>query len=86
MPHWTPPELPPYSLYGEKHPWSALKHDYKLTGRHIYGHSHGRLPEVPHSLSMDVGVDTHDFRPWRYDEIADIMRKKTEARALASDH
>jgi hypothetical protein len=38
------------------------------------------------SLSMDVGVDTHDFRPWHYDEIADIMRKKTEARALASDH
>jgi hypothetical protein len=35
---------------------------------------------------MDVGVDTHDFRPWHYDEIADIMRKKTEARALASDH
>jgi hypothetical protein len=44
------------------------------------------LPEVPHSLSMDAGVDTHDFRPWHYDEIADIMRKKVEAPALASDH
>jgi hypothetical protein len=30
---------------------------------------------------MDVGVDTHDFRPWHYDEIADIMRKKAEAPA-----
>jgi calcineurin-like phosphoesterase family protein len=29
---------------------------------HLYGHSHGRLAEeVPTSLSMDVGVDTHDF-------------------------
>lgn len=53
---------------------------------HLYGHSNGRLPEVPHSLSMDVGVDTHDFCPWHYDEIADIMRKKAEAPALASDH
>jgi calcineurin-like phosphoesterase family protein len=24
---------------------------------HLFGHSHGRLPEVPHSLSMDVGVE-----------------------------
>jgi hypothetical protein len=35
---------------------------------------------------MDVGVDTHDFQPWHYDEIADIMREKAEAPALASDH
>jgi calcineurin-like phosphoesterase family protein len=53
---------------------------------HLFGHSHGRLPEVPLSLSMDVGVDTHDFRPWHYDEIADIMRKKAAAPALSSDH
>jgi calcineurin-like phosphoesterase family protein len=26
---------------------------------HLYGHSHGRPPEVRHSLSMDVGVDAH---------------------------
>ena len=24
---------------------------------HLYGHSHGKLPEAPTSLSMDVGVD-----------------------------
>jgi calcineurin-like phosphoesterase family protein len=46
---------------------------------HLYGHSHGRLPETPNSLSLDVGVDTHDFRPWHYDEIADIMMKKAQA-------
>jgi calcineurin-like phosphoesterase family protein len=53
---------------------------------HLYGHSHGRLVEVPRSLSMDVGVDTHDLRPWHFDEIADIVKKKAEAPALASDH
>jgi len=46
---------------------------------HLYGHSHGRLPEAPNSLSMDVGVDAHDFRPWHYDEIADLMKRKAEA-------
>jgi len=35
---------------------------------------------------VDVGFDTRDFRPWQFDEIADIMRKKAEAPALASDH
>jgi calcineurin-like phosphoesterase family protein len=46
---------------------------------HLYGHSHGRLPEMPTSLSMDVGIDTHEFRPWHYDEIAGVMEKKSEA-------
>ena len=46
---------------------------------HLYGHSHGRLPDLPNSLSMDVGVDAHDFRPWHFDEIADLMRRKAEA-------
>jgi calcineurin-like phosphoesterase family protein len=30
---------------------------------HLYGHSHGRLPEVPDSLSMDVGVEHARFPP-----------------------
>lgn len=51
---------------------------------HLYGHSHGRLPQAPDSLSMDVGVDTHNFRPWHYDEIADIMTKKTAVREARS--
>lgn len=48
---------------------------------HLYGHSHGRLPDASVSLSMDVGVDTHEFRPWHYDEIGDIMMKKWQASA-----
>lgn len=46
---------------------------------HLYGHSHGRLPELPTSLSMDVGVDTHGFRPWHYDEINALMAKEGSA-------
>ena len=40
---------------------------------HLYGHSHGRLPQVTNALCMDVGVDTHDFRPWHFDEIKALM-------------
>jgi calcineurin-like phosphoesterase family protein len=45
---------------------------------HLYGHSHGNLPDTPTSLSMDVGVDTHDFRPWRFDEINLLMTEKAK--------
>ncbi len=48
----------------------------------LYGHSHGKLPDDPPSLSMDVGVDSHDFRPWHFEEIQAIMRTKAEARAM----
>jgi hypothetical protein len=29
---------------------------------------------------MDVGVDTHDFRPWPYDEISRLMTARAKAR------
>jgi uncharacterized protein len=45
---------------------------------HRYGHSHGNLPDTPTSLSMDVGVDTHDFRRWRFDEINLLMTEKAK--------
>ena len=47
---------------------------------HLYGHSHGRLTTLDNSLSMDVGVDTHDFRPWHFDEI----RNRMKARAVST--
>jgi calcineurin-like phosphoesterase family protein len=43
---------------------------------HLHGHSHGRLPDVPSSCSMDVAVDTHDFCPWHFDEIKSRMAAK----------
>ena len=45
---------------------------------HLYGHSHGNLPDTPTSLSMDVGVDTHDFRPWHFDQINLLMTEKAK--------
>ena len=34
---------------------------------HLYGHSHGSLR--PYGKSFDVGVDSHDFKPWAWSEI-----------------
>lgn len=47
---------------------------------HLYGHSHGNLPDEPLSFSLDVGVGTHDFRPWHFDEIQTVMNAKAVAR------
>ena len=47
----------------------------------LYGHSHGNLPDDPLALSMDVGVDSHDFRPWHFDEIQAVMKIKVDAKA-----
>jgi calcineurin-like phosphoesterase family protein len=47
---------------------------------HLYGHSHGNLPDEPLALSLDVGVDTHEFRPWHFDEIQAVMQLKAVAR------
>jgi len=44
---------------------------------HLYGHSHGSLPDDPNSLSFDVGVDCHNFEPLNMDDIRRIMKKKT---------
>lgn len=43
----------------------------------IWGHSHGTLSDDPNSLSIDVGVDCHNFEPISYAELKDIMRRKT---------
>ena len=43
---------------------------------HLYGHSHGKLPEEPKSLSFDVGVDAWDFYPVSYEEVAAKMARK----------
>lgn len=47
---------------------------------HLYGHSHGNLPDEPLALSLDIGVDTHDFRPWHFEEIQMVMAQKRTAR------
>lgn len=42
----------------------------------LYGHSHGTLPDDELSLSLDVGVDCHNFYPVSYDEVKELMKKK----------
>jgi len=38
---------------------------------HLFGHSHGQLPAL--GKSLDVGVDSHDFAPWSWEEITVYM-------------
>jgi calcineurin-like phosphoesterase family protein len=44
---------------------------------HLYGHSHGTLPEDPTARSMDVGVDCHNFTPISLDGVLVHMYKKS---------
>lgn len=43
---------------------------------HLYGHSHGTLENDPNSLSIDVGVDTNNFKPYSYDDVKVAMFQK----------
>ena len=43
---------------------------------HLYGHSHGSMPDDPNSLSIDVGVDCHGYKPVSFAEIGAIMEAK----------
>lgn len=43
---------------------------------HLYGHSHGSLPDDPNACSIDVGVDVHGYRPIAFDEVSIYMAKK----------
>lgn len=53
--------------------WNASHHG----SWHLYGHSHGTLPDDPAMLSFDIGVDCHGYRPISYAEVAAIMATKT---------
>lgn len=44
---------------------------------HLYGHSHGTLPDDPDSMSFDCGVDCHNYAPLEFEEVKAIMEKKT---------
>ena len=52
--------------------WNASHHG----SWHLYGHSHGELPDDIKSLSFDVGVDSHNFYPLSYEDVKQIMAKK----------
>jgi calcineurin-like phosphoesterase family protein len=52
--------------------WDRLHHG----AWHLFGHSHGTLPDDPNARSWDVGVDTNGLRPVSLDEVAAIMEQK----------
>jgi len=48
---------------------------------HLFGHSHGNLPDKEDALTLDVGVDTEwyghkKYTPYHMDEILEIIKKK----------
>ena len=42
----------------------------------LYGHSHGGLPAI--GKTLDIGVDSHNFYPWSFDEIVEHMRSRPD--------
>lgn len=44
---------------------------------HLYGHSHGALPDDKTSLSFDVGIDCHNYKPISFERVGEIMSTKT---------
>jgi calcineurin-like phosphoesterase family protein len=53
--------------------WNASHHG----SWHLYGHSHGNLPDDPCALAFDAGVDSHNYAPISYEEVKAIMATKT---------
>lgn len=44
---------------------------------HLFGHSHGAIPDNPNEYSLDVGVDCWDYTPVSYERIKAQMATKT---------
>lgn len=42
----------------------------------LFGHSHGKLQDDTHSLSIDIGVDCYNFFPLSYEQVKEIMNKR----------
>ena len=40
---------------------------------HLYGHSHGELPELEDQRSLDVGVDVWGFTPVSYERVREVL-------------
>jgi len=77
-------------FYGSHYETKVNAHDFTLNhyamrvwnkshhgAYHLYGHSHGTLPDLPESRSFDVGVDCHNYYPLTFEEVMEIMAKKT---------
>jgi len=47
---------------------------------HLFGHSHGGLNQYAESAGklLDVGVDSHGFMPWSFDEVMKVMDSRPD--------
>ncbi len=52
--------------------WDASHHG----AWHLFGHSHGTLPDDPHARSWDVGVDNNGYAPVSVERLEAIMGAK----------
>ena len=48
---------------------------------HLYGHVHGKFDNDRHGLSLDVGVDSHAYRPISHAEVVERMQNLAAPRA-----
>lgn len=62
-----------YLLHYSMRTWNCMHHG----SWHLFGHSHGNVKENT-GRSFDVGVDCHNFFPLAYEEVAQIMAKKSQ--------
>jgi calcineurin-like phosphoesterase family protein len=75
--------LPDTEAYGEKQFIVLIHYAMRVWNKshrgswQLYGHSHGSLPDDPHSRNLDVGVDCWDFTPVSYEKIKERMKLKT---------
>ena len=42
---------------------------------HLYGHSHGRLAPIAGTLSLDIGINSWDYKPVSLQQLKDVMNK-----------
>jgi len=51
----------------------------------LFGHSHGGLTDFPQDLSIDVGVDCHEFTPVLFEQLEEIMTHKSPPPSISED-
>lgn len=71
-----------FKVDGEKIPFVLCHYAMRVWDKahygaiHLYGHSHGSLPDDPTSRSMDVGADTNNWKPYSMQDILVRMYQK----------
>jgi calcineurin-like phosphoesterase family protein len=44
---------------------------------HLFGHVHGNLDHQPHGFSLDVGVDSHEYRPLSLAQVSQKLEHRS---------